>query len=152
MYRRITIGAGLLAILLLPAAGPGQDVVSRNGTAWKKMPELLRDGYVLGLIDGTFQEMRLADPSSTSHNEQTPEENYLQAQRTLLTRKDGITPSPEEIVDGVNSFYSAPENLPVCMSHAVLIEWLSLAGNPDTTTDIQNYRQEDGQSGCKRSG
>jgi len=132
-----------LIIAVLPARAHAQ--VSHNGIAWKHLPELMRKGYVSGVIDGTFDEMSLADAKGYGSVEQT----WMKAQTSLLVRKDGRTPSVQEIEDGVASFYRVPANLPVCMVHAVEVEWLSLAGNPMSASDIAAYRKQDGRSGCK---
>lgn len=134
----------LLAVLSVCAvAAPAANGPDRNGASWNGLSHLQKGMYVVGVIDGTFGEIVLADPGPGR-----PMHVFLEAQTKMLVRADGRSPSGEEIVAAVDAFYRLPQNISVCNIHAVRIEWLSLTGNGLSERDIALYRKQDGRSGC----
>ncbi len=114
-----------------PVQSGGQTVW--NGTIWAQSRRSDKVTYVQGIMHGVL----LGDPVF----EPKPGEDFL-------FRANGKTPTPDEVVAGVDSFYSKPENLPICVGHAVFIAWVSLTGHALPESTIERQRELDGHTGC----
>lgn len=138
-----------LALIMTPMATLAQEGQhAKNGTLWNQVSYAQKLAYVAGSIDSKIEEME-AWAGLLKEKDPILADQLYNAERSLLTRKDGRTPSTIEIAASVDTFYQAPENLPVCEVHAVSIAWMSLAGNAVSPQALASYRNEDGKSGCK---
>ncbi len=106
-----------------------------NGTKWMKLPSVEKASYVAGVMDGITLSPVLFRPSPSLP--------------PALFNADGKTPTTLEIANGLDVLYSKPENLALCMDHAVLIEWMDLAGHRMPASSIEKMRELSGQTGCR---
>lgn len=143
-----------------------------NGSFWKGLPDAMKSSYVKGFIDGVYAASEyLARGSSMaqetiramdSGKEKVDQKIYSDMQSQYvefsiasamltedISRKNGNSPTIAEIKSGVDTFYSVPENLPVCAGDAVMIETASLVGKPYGDDILRGIRQKDGQNGCE---
>lgn len=108
---------------------------SWNGAKWMKLPSVEKASYVAGVMDGFTLSPVLFRPSPSLP--------------PALFNADGKTPTTLEIANGLDVLYSKPENLALCMDHAVLIEWMDLAGHRMPASSIEKMRELSGQTGCR---
>lgn len=98
-----------------------------NGTVWAQSRPRDKDTYAEGVMHGVL----LGD-----------------GEDPFLFSGNHKTPTLDVVVTGVDTFYSKPENLPVCVVNAVFIAWVSLTGHALPESTIERQRELDGHTGC----
>ncbi|MFI5073222.1 MAG: hypothetical protein ACHP8A_20320 [Terriglobales bacterium] len=166
MIRRKLIWAvPLAALFLVTPKIRSQVAASLNGAWWTQMSTAQKTEHIQGYFEGRDDEFQTVeqflgaleakeDKTDKDPNLRALDDNMYEMLKQLLyttnefSRRDGSTPTFQEVSSGIDSFYKVPENLPVCISHAILIEAKSFSGIPLPDKAIAEFRAADGQSGC----
>jgi hypothetical protein len=155
----------LAALFLVTPKVRSQVAASFNGAWWTEMSTAQKMDHIQGYFEGRDDEYQTVeqflqvleakeDKTEKDPNLRALDDNMYEMLKQLLpttnqfSRRDGSTPRFQEVSSGIDLFYKVPENLPVCISHAILIEARSFSGNPLPDKTIAEFRVADGQSGC----
>ena len=145
-----------------------------NGSTWNILSQNEKVMHINGFLAGWFEGVKethdaidiLRNPPPADGKKYTSTEAVTSADTNAtldmvqqlvidhvvvpsMVRKNNVTPTPGEILIGINSFYSDAANIPVCWVHAEMIETRSLAGHALDDKTIAQYRNNDGQTGCQ---